>query len=249
MKINLKNKIAVVTGAGGGVGSVLVQELEKEGVTCILIDKRMDLLKQFVQSPNENNHCFECDFTKEVEVTELVKKLNSKFDTIDFLYNIAGIGIYKSTEDLSTVEWKDSLAINLTTPFILIKGLLPLLRKSDTPFIMNFGSGMGRIPTAERAAYCTSKFGLRGLSLSLTKEFKKETIDISLLTLGSCMTNFGTGGVEFRKEQEKMGKKYLTPEEVVKKVMEITTSAKKEAEYILYPDGYTSHSVVYEKFI
>jgi len=103
---------------------------------------------------------------------------------------------------------------------------------------LNFGSGMGKIPTAERVAYCTSKFGLRGLSLSLTKEFRKENIDISLLTLGSCMTNFGTGGIVFRKEQQQNGKKYLTPEEVTKKVISITTSDKKKREYVLYPEGY-----------
>jgi len=57
--------------------------------------------------------------TKEVEVIELVKKLNSKFDTIDFLYNIAELEYIKVLQDLSTVEWKDSLAINLTTHLFL----------------------------------------------------------------------------------------------------------------------------------
>jgi short-subunit dehydrogenase len=241
MKTSLKGKIAVITGAGGGLGNALVKQLEREGVTCILVEKKMKLLNAFVRSLDKNKkYLFECDFSKEDNVETLVEQIKSNFDKIDLLYNIAGIGIYKSIEDLSAVEWKDSLTINLTAPFILIKGLVPLLRKSDMAFVLNFGSGMGKVPSAGRVAYCASKFGLRGLSLSLSKEFEKENIDISLLTLGSIMTDFGPGGIEFRKGQEKLGKKYLDPIEVTKRVIEITISTKKREEYVLYPNGYLS---------
>lgn len=241
MKTSLKGKIAVITGAGGGLGSVLVKQLEKEGVTFILIERKIELLNSFIRLLDKNeNHFFECDFSRESEIKNLVKLIKSKFIKIDFLFNIAGIGIYKNTEDLSVAEWKDSLAINLTAPFILIKELIPLLKKSDKAFVLNFGSGMGKIPSAGRVAYCASKFGLRGLSLSLSKEFEKENIDISLLTLGSVMTDFGSGGIESRKGQEKLGKKYLDPIEVAKRVIEITISAKKREEYVLYPNGYLS---------
>ena len=99
---------------------------------------------------------------------------------------------------------------------------------------------MGKIASAGRVAYCASKFGLRGMSLSLTRELENIGVDVSLLTLGSVMTNFGTGGLSFRKDQQERGKRYLDPTEVIDKVIEITISEKKKSEYILYPDGYTS---------
>lgn len=208
--MELNGKIAVVTGVKGGLGSVLVKELEKEGMTCISIDKE------------------ECDFTNTKDIEKIVEEINFKFKKIDFLFNIAGIGIYKNISDLSIDEWNDSLSVNLTAPFILIKGLLPEV-------VINFGSGMGITPTAGRAAYCSSKFGLRGLSLSLSKELKNMNIDVVLLTLGSIMTNFGTGGIDVRKKFEEKGKKYLYPMEIIKKVIDIVKSENRKEEYMIYP--------------
>ncbi len=229
--MNLKGKIAVVTGSGGGIGSALVERLVEEGVFCILVDKHPDLAK-------EGCVYFQADLTKPEEIDGLVETIASKYQNIDLLYNVAGIGIYKKIEDLSLREWQDSLAINLTSIFILTKELLPLLRKSAGAMVLNFGSGMGVMPSGGKVAYCSSKFGLRGLTLSLAKEFKGRNIDFVLLTLGSVMTNFGTGGIKRRQELENEGKKYLRPEEVVAKVIEITRANQRQPEYILYPPGY-----------
>src|SRR3989344_7432712 len=123
--MELRGKTAVITGAKGGLGSLLVRKLEDEGVVCISIDKE------------------ECDFSSVKEVERLVEDLKLKFEKIDFLFNVAGVGIYKNISDLSIDEWLNSLTINLTAPFILIRGLLPEL-------VINFGSGMGVTPTPGR---------------------------------------------------------------------------------------------------
>lgn len=239
--MNLKGKIAVVTGAGGGLGSLLVRELDKEGVTCVLVEREKSLFTGLLELLEGKNHIFfESDFTNEKDVELLVDKISSNLDKVDLLFNLAGIGIYKDFSNLSIDDWKKSLSINLTAPFILTKGLIPLLKNSGDSIVVNFGSGMGVIPTAGRAAYCTSKFGLRGLSLTLSKEFKNKKIDFCLMTLGSIMTNFGTGGLEARKKFELEGKKYLDPSVVIKKVIEICKSDKRDEEYVVYPEGYGS---------
>lgn len=236
--IDLKEKIAVITGAGGGIGEALVMNLKKAGAICILVEREISLLDKFKDLLDNQMAIYECDLTDLESVKRFTDKIKSDYNQIDLLFNIAGIGIYKNIEDLSVAEWTNSMAVNLTAPFVLIKNLLPLLKKSEKAFILNFGSGMGKNPTPGRAAYCASKFGLRGMSLSLNKELKNENIDVSLLTLGSVMTNFGSGGIEHRREMEKNGKKYLTTENVVDEVMRISTSDEKEPEYFLYPDGY-----------
>lgn len=226
-------KTAVTTGAGGGLGNLLVKKLEKSGITCVAIDQNKDLL-------NYDYHTFfECDFKDPKNVQSLCTTLLEKLPKIDYLFNVAGVGKYGEIEDLNIEDWNSSININLSAPFILIKNLLPLLTKSDDPLIMNFGSGMGVVPTAGRSAYCSSKFGLRGLSLSLSKEFENSNLDVVLLTLGSIMTNFGPGGLEFRKKMETDGKKYLDPNYVIDKVVEIMSSKNKLSEYVIYPDGYT----------
>jgi short-subunit dehydrogenase len=237
--MNLKGKIAVVTGAGGGLGRLLVKELDKEGVICVLVEKERSLFEGLMDLLDGKDHTFfECDFANESEVELLVDKISSNFNKIDFLFNLAGIGIYKNIDELTIDEWKQSVSVNLTAPFILVKGLLPSLIQSKGALVVNFGSGMGIIPTAGRVAYCSSKFGLRGMSLTLSKELENKNVDFCLMTLGSIMTNFGTGGLAIRKQFEKEGKKYLGPIEVVNKVMEITKSEERKEEYVVYPEGY-----------
>lgn len=237
--MNLNGKTAVITGAGGGLGSLLVKQLDKEGVKCILVEKEKNLFGELMDLLEGKDHIFfECDFGNDSDVESLVDKISLETRNVDMLFNLAGVGIYKNIGDLTIEEWKKSVSINLTAPFILTKGLLPFLIQSSGALVVNFGSGMGVIPTAGRVAYCASKFGLRGMSLALSKEFEDKNIDFCLMTLGSIMTDFGTGGLDIRKKFEKQGKKYLDPFEVIKKVLEIVKSEKRNEEYVIYPEGY-----------
>ncbi len=236
--MQLKNKVAIITGAGGGIGSALAKRLDKEGVILILTDKNQPFLMRLASTIRGQKHQFlEVDLTRTDEVIALFTSVLSVFPRVDFLFNLAGIGTYKKIEDLTLPEWNQSIALNLTAPLVLTKLLLPQLRLSDDPFILNVGSGMGVKPSGGRTAYCASKFGLRGLSLSLSKELKGD-IDVSLLTLGSVMDNFGTGGLSKRKKLQRMGKNYLSIKEVVDEIVDITKMKPHLPEYILYPEGY-----------
>lgn len=228
--MNLENKTIVITGISGGIGKILYKKLVDQNVNLILIDQAGTLM-------GLNGFCVDSDFSDMKDIFLAGSAISKIFKKVDVLINLAGIGIYKSIDKLSIKEFEDSININLIAPFVLTKFLYPALLKSNNGLVINVGSGMGIIPQAERSAYCTSKFGLRGLSLSLNKELKGK-IDISLLTLGSVMTGFGTGGIKKRKELQKEGKNYLSPEEVVNKILSIIESKNRKAEYIMYPKGY-----------
>jgi len=241
--MNLKGKIAVITGAGGGIGSELVKELKNEGVKIVLIEKDKSLLESLTDIlDGDRGYIFECDFSKPTQVEKLGEELAAKFPVVDFLFNIAGIGIYKNIEDLTIGEWKKSVNINLTAPFILTKKLLPSLEKSEDAVVLNVGSGMGIMPVAGRVVYCATKFGLRGMSLTLSKEFKAKNIGFVLMTLGSVMTGFGTGGLSLRKKLESEGKKYLNPADVAQKIIEIIKDQNRKPEYQIYPEGYENEN-------
>jgi len=237
--IKLKNKIAVVTGACGGIGSALIKRLVENQVFCIMIDINKNLNSDLGLFVNQDKgEYFSIDLTNTQEINKFCSNLSSKFKRIDFLYNIAGVGIYKKIEDLTIEEWNLSLNLNLTAPFYLTKKLINLLQISDAPLVFNVGSGMGVMPTVGRSAYCSSKFGLRGLTLSLAKEFKGKKIKFQLLTLGSVMTGFGTGGVTRKLDLQKIGKNYLTPESVSDKIIRTTLDKDSPSEIEFYPDGY-----------
>lgn len=237
--MNLEGKVAIITGAGGGMGSVLAGTLINEGATLVLIEKELSLfehLKDIIDGPKTTK--LECDLSDINKVEDLARKLTETYEKVDFLFNVAGIGIYKGIEELSLKEWQDSVNVNLNAPFVLTKALLPSLKKSEKGLIVNFGSGMGKFPSAKKISYSSSKFGLRGFSLSLSKELKGTNVDCVLLTLGSVMTNFGTGGIELRKKLRSEGKKYLEPEQVISKLMKIIKADVREPEYVIYPEGY-----------
>jgi short-subunit dehydrogenase len=235
----IENSLSVVTGAGGGIGKLLTQRLLKAGGRVIAVDRDVSLITDLLLDYRNNElQLHASDFTDTNSLLKLSKEISSNNSKIDFLFNVAGIGIYKNVEDLTTSDWVNTMSINVNAPFVLTRDLLPALKKSAKPMVFNVGSGMGVFPSGGRTSYCASKFALRGLSLSLNKELKDKGIDICLLTLGSVMTSFGTGGLELRKRLEKDGKKYLDPVIVIDKIIEIATSEVRSAEYELYPEGY-----------
>lgn len=213
--MELKDKIILLTGADGGIGSVLKNKLEKEGAKIISVSKTADF-----------------DLTKDEDIKSLVNKVKNEYGQIDILINGAGIGIYKNLVDLNEEEFEYSLKLNLTVPFILIKELLP---KS---LVLTIGSGAGVIPMRGRTAYCTSKFGLRGLILTLAEEYQGQEPKFCLITLGSTLTSFGPLTIEEKKEKQKNGAPYFTPEWVAEKLVEIIKDEKREVEYTLYPGDF-----------
>lgn len=237
--MDLKNKVAVVVGAGGAMGSRVVKLLKQEGVILILIEKEKSLLESIVDIlDGDKTSIYECDMENLSEVEKVGNEIASSLPKIDILINASGIGIYKNIKDLEIKEWEDSMNINLNAPFILIKKLIVSLQNSGQGIVINLGSGMGIIAMKGRTAYCASKFGLRGMSLTLSKEYKNKGIDFTLMTLGSIMTNFGTGGMEKREELASNGKKYLDPDIIAQKIVDIAKDENRQDEYVIYPEGY-----------
>lgn len=231
--MNLKDKIVVVTGATGGMGREIVKSLDNEGVKLILISKTESELQNLLKFlSGKDNKYYVCDLSSEDETLKVAKEIANDFKTIDVLINAVGIGIYKPLEELTLDEWNLSIAINLNSVFIMTKELIKSLNNSTDSVVISLGSGMGVEPEPERSAYCTSKFALRGLMLTLAEEYKRfKNPKFCLFTLGSVLTSFGPMSMEEKKLSMESGKGYLTPDWVAGKVTEIIKSDDKQVEY------------------
>jgi short-subunit dehydrogenase len=238
--MNLKNKIIVVTGATGGIGSELVKKLDQEGAKLILVSKTESELQNQVKSlKNKESKYYVCDFTNQDETAKIAKQISTENPDVNILVNAAGIGVYKPIEEVEMSDWNNSINIGLTSVFIFTKELIENLGKNEDSLVLNVGSGAGVIPMSGRSTYCAMKFGLRGLTLSLAEEFKRiDNPKFCLITLGSTLTSFGPLGMEKKKEEMLNGKAYFTPEWVGEKLTEIIKDDNKETEYTLYPGDY-----------
>jgi short-subunit dehydrogenase len=218
--MDIKEKIVVVLGANGGIGSAIVKKLKKEGTICVPLTRD------------------DVDLTDIKETMKISANIAKKYPRIDAFINAAGIGIYKGIGDISEEDLEKSLDINLIGPLFFIKGILPSMGEKDS-VIINIGSGMGKKPYGkEKLPYIISKFALRGMSLALAKDFDGKFPDFCLVNLGSVMTNFGTGGIAKRLALQKKGKLYFTPEWVAERIIYIIKDKDRQTEYTFYPKDY-----------
>ncbi len=233
--MNLKNKVIIVTGATRGIGKALVDRLSQEKSHVIAITRSKENIKD-----KRDGKQYVCDLSDKNQIFSLVDQIKKYYKSIDVLVNVAGIGIYKPLEEATYDEWDKSLAINVTAPFILTKGLLPLFNNSNS-LIMNIGSGAGTMASKKRFVYSTTKFALRGLTLNLAEEFKGRHPSFCLITLGSTLTRFGIGDaytLEQKLKLHKEGHAYFTPEWVADKLVEIIKDDNRKSEIVLYPGDY-----------
>ena len=241
-------KTALITGAGGGIGQAISLKLHEEGINLILIDKDLDALQrgqsaiqtQVVNRGGQSIKLLEADLTEKAEIKKIAEQL--KNTNLNILINSAGIGAYSNIQNLSEKTWELSLNLNVTAPFLLIKYLLKNLENAtletgQKSVILNIGSGCGVVGVKNRVAYCTTKFALRGMSLSLHEELKNR-INVVYLTLGSVATDFG--GISAKEKLQSSKKEYLTPQEVADFIWQkiVNTDAELPAELELYPTGY-----------
>jgi len=226
--INLKGKTILLTGASKGIGLELAKQLDKEGANLILVGRK------FENKNSEENHKYiDADLTKMEDIAKFRKEIEGQ--KIDILINMAGIGIYKSLENLSLKDFYYSQQLNLMVPFLLIKAVLDDLKQSDIGLVLNIGSGAGTMPFKNRSAYCASKYGLRGMSLSLSEEFEGKKPHFCLITLGSTITTFGGKDIKAQEEKAKNGSAIFPTKYVAKELIKIMKDGNRENEIVLYP--------------
>lgn len=152
---DLKNKVALVTGASSGIGEAIAHHLKDLGVRVITAQRQN----------SKNFESLNCDIANPEEAGSLINKVIKLAGQLDILVNNAGIMRETIIDKHSLEDWDQSLAVNLTAPFILIKNATPYLAKTNGS-IVNIGSIEGYGANPGHAAYCASKAGLHGLTKS-----------------------------------------------------------------------------------
>ena len=174
--MKLKGKVAVITGAAGGVGKATVKRLASEGCKVVLIGrnrKSLDKVAEVIQE-KKNVLAIKADLTKEGEVVSAAEQTISKFETIDILVNNAGIISDPIPFQLMTEEqWNLLVNTNLFGTFRMTKAVLPFMLKNKNGSIVNISSllGIRAIPNVPLSIYGVTKAGIIMLTKSIAVEY------------------------------------------------------------------------------
>ena len=189
---DLKNKNALITGAGKGIGKAIAIALAKEGVNVILLARTqsdLDEVAQNIKTYGVQVQTLIADVGDINSVNTAVEKASSQFKTIDILINNAGIAAFGKFLELEPKAWENIIQVNLMGTYYVIRAVLPNMIERQTGDIINISSTAGLNGNALTSAYSASKFAVLGLTDSLMQEVRKHNIRVTALTPSTVATN------------------------------------------------------------
>ena len=221
---DLAGTVAVITGAGSGVGRATAVALAQAGGIPVLLGRTREPLAEtasLVAGAGGQALVVPADVTDERAVTAAFAQAAGAFGGIDTVILAAGIGRNGPVETYPLTDWEATLATNLTGSFLCAKAAIPHLRKRGGGAIVAVSSGAGKQGYPELGAYSASKFGLMGLMQGLAGEVAADGIKVSTVVPGSILTPFGGRSVAEKRAAMAAdpGKRYLEPEDVAAAIL------------------------------
>lgn len=188
----MKNRTAVITGAGGGIGRAVAAKLAQSGVKIVLLGgHNIAKLEETVKIVEEHTSCMVLagDLTSPDFIAESVAKIVEVYGGFDILINNAGVAQSTPFEDVSLEEYDKIMAINVRVPFMLMQKSLPYLKKSSYASIVNIASVVSHAGYPLQSIYSASKHALLGLTKSVAAEYYKYGIRVHAVAPGGVYTD------------------------------------------------------------
>ena len=217
----LSGQIAIVTGAGRGIGRTISKRLAVLGATVLLVGRNTSPLievKGEIEAAGGHAELHPLDLLRAEDIAAFAASVQAQRGRCDILVNNAGIGVLgKPLHETSPESWDSMMSTNLRAPYLMIRGFAPLMIAAGRGHIVNISSLAGHNPLKNGAAYAASKWGLNGLTYSVAEELRDYGIRVSAIAPGSVNTEFGGGGKE--------GSWKIQPEDVANVVALIVTQS------------------------
>ena len=220
----LADKVALVTGAGRGIGRAIAIVMAGEGAKVALTGRNIQPLDQVadeIQLAGGDATSWQLDVSSENQVEDVVRKISGLWGKIDILINNAAI-IHHDTPVWSTpiAEWDEEMAINLRGTFLCCHYVLPQMVERQEGIVINIGSSSGTIPEAEFGAYGATKWGVIGYTTSLAKSVRPHGVRVNGLNPGWVETGMTAG-----QKPEDAGPEWTQPQDIARAALFLAAHA------------------------
>ncbi|WP_053362753.1 glucose 1-dehydrogenase [Bacillus sp. FJAT-27251] len=191
--MRLKNKVALITGAGSGIGRESALLFAKEGahVICADVNEKSGIETANQISENSGSAIYlKLDVTDECSVNKMADEIERRYKTIDILFNNAGISGIGQLHETSLDTWRKVMDVNVNGVFLVSKAIVPLMMKTKSGSIINMSSCIAEIGLGNRASYAASKGAILSLTKSMQVDYAPFNIRVNALMPGTIYTPF-----------------------------------------------------------
>lgn len=192
-KMSVREKVALVTGAGSGLGEATARAFARGGSRVVCVDRDADAIARLLPDlpADSGEHiALACDVSDAEQVQRLVEDAIGQLGRIDFVVNCAGLDHTYWLEELTVEQWDQVIGVNLRGPFLVAKATWPQMRQQGRGHIFNIGSTSSLRAASGASAYSASKFGILGLGRALNLEGRRDNIRVTTVIPGGMRTHF-----------------------------------------------------------
>jgi len=233
----LKEKITIITGAAGGIGSATARLFAQNGAVLVLTDirnKELQELSKAMKDSGIETMTIEHDIRDPESWKSLVEKVRKKYGRIDILVNNAGVIQPGATEEISLDEVHHQVSVNFLGTMNGCRAVLPAMKEQGSGKIINIASLGGIVPMPGEAVYSATKYAIRGYSLSLHAELRNSPVGIAVV----CPDSVDTHQLDYELQYDEAVLSFIgdpmKPEKVAKGILKAVRTKKPE---ILVPSG------------
>lgn len=230
--MEIRDKVAIVTGASPGIGTATVMELARAGARLVLAARSADMLSRLAGSLNAEGHeaiAVPTDMRDPAQVQAMVQAARKKFARVDILINNAGQAAAGLVADVALSDFRQIIELNVYGPLLAMQAVIPLMKEAGGGVIVNISSMVSKLHIPGLGAYAATKAALNLLSETARYELENDMIKVITMFPRTTATDFGKNsignqGLRQRQRNAASGSVPVDlPEAVAKKIVEAIT--------------------------